>query len=423
MASAIEELQKSLVNFLEVENAMVQSNVNIDQELLELMEREAATVEKLAAAEIAVANVVRRRRMKIARKWKGGERKRKKIFRHERIFLRRTDAFELNDDEFSALFCLTKGCVMNMCEELHEVLEPKACRRRNVFTVKEKILCALRFFATGCYQNSVKVENEIAMSQRSASRAINSVISAINDVLYERYVTFPTDPEEQKQLKRKFLELSGFPGVIGIVDSTHVGLVAPPTGGVYSLNSFQNKKGYFSMNIQLVCDPDFMIHDVCAEFPGSVPDSDVWRSSPVCELFNSGKPGTNGETWLLGDSSNPLEPWLLTPVIQPDQGSPEEKYNHHHSLALKTAEKCIMLLKSRFKCLLRSRPLYYSPTTIGKLVKACAAVHNICVQSKLPEPCEVYPDDDGFSTVESDTASASSGGAELQANVIKLHFS
>ncbi|XP_035233814.1 putative nuclease HARBI1 [Stegodyphus dumicola] len=125
-----------------------------------------------------------------------------------------------------------------------------------------------------------------------------------------------------------------------------------------------------------------MITNVNAKFPGSSHDSFVWRSSGVRHALSR-----HHETgsWLLGDAGYPLEPWLLTPVSSPTVGSANERYNKKHATARNCIERCIGVLKSRFRCLLHARELNYEPTTAGKIVNACAVLHNICRHYKLPD--------------------------------------
>ena len=45
--------------------------------------------------------------------------------------------------------------------------------------------------------------------------------------------------------------VSGLPGVIGAIECTHV-LIQSPGGDDAEI--YRNRKGYFSINVQLVCD-------------------------------------------------------------------------------------------------------------------------------------------------------------------------
>ena len=80
-----------------------------------------------------------------------------------------------------------------------------------------------------------------------------------------------------------------------------------------------------------------------------------------------------------GDSGYRLEPWVILPILDAPPGSNEEKFTKRHCHARNCVERCIGVLKSRFRCLLRARMLHYTPLKAAKIVKACAVLHNMCV--------------------------------------------
>jgi len=51
------------------------------------------------------------------------------------------------------------------------------------------------------------------------------------------------------------------PGVIGAIDSTHIATQSP---GSDDAEIYRNQKGFFSINVQLVCEPTGYISDVVA---------------------------------------------------------------------------------------------------------------------------------------------------------------
>ncbi|XP_035222356.1 putative nuclease HARBI1 isoform X2 [Stegodyphus dumicola] len=208
----------------------------------------------------------------------------------KRIYRKRSDAFKLRDDEFVNLFRLPKHLVRFLCEQLQEELKPVS-ETRTALSVEIKVLCALRFFATGSHQKDVAGDLTLACSQASVSRAIMTVSAAINKILFDRYVYFPPF-EQYGLLKKQFQELTkssefpnGFPNVLGAIDCTYVGILAPPSSSMNTDQAYLNRKGYHSLNVQLVCDANMQILSVNADCPGSTKDSVVWHSDSLRELL------------------------------------------------------------------------------------------------------------------------------------------
>lgn len=87
----------------------------------------------------------------------------------------------------------------------------------------------------------------------------------------------------------------------------------------------------------------------------------------------------------VGDSGYPLQPWLLTPVQEAGENSPESRYNSAHIRARNSIEKCFGVLKARFRCLLKHRTLHYDAVKAANIIYACMVFHNIIVENRPPE--------------------------------------
>ncbi|KAF9806442.1 hypothetical protein SFRURICE_001237 [Spodoptera frugiperda] len=77
---------------------------------------------------------------------------------------------------------------------------------------------------------------------------------------------------------------------------------------------FRNRKGYFSLNVQAVCNANLLFMNVVARWPGSAHDATIFNAS---ELRAQCESGLFGNGWLLGDSAYPLKPYLLPPLLNP----------------------------------------------------------------------------------------------------------
>ncbi|XP_020299130.1 putative nuclease HARBI1 isoform X2 [Pseudomyrmex gracilis] len=168
------------------------------------------------------------------------------------------------------------------------------------------------------------------------------IITRVSDYLVDiapQHIHWPNE-EEREITKIYFQQIKSFPNVIGCIDGTHIRIDRPKE----SAESYYNRKDFFSIQMQIVCNHEHKIIDVFIRFPGSVHDSRVLRNSPLIEkLLN---PELRG--WLLGDSAYLCLPTLMTPYK--DNGhltAAETSYNTKLSSCRVRVEHTIGILKQR----------------------------------------------------------------------------
>ncbi|KAJ8969910.1 hypothetical protein NQ314_001527 [Rhamnusium bicolor] len=148
--------------------------------------------------------------------------------------------------------------------------------------------------------------------------------------------------QEMQHLRNRFYERFGVPGVIGVIDCTHVAIIRPPN--IDPLHIYVNRKTYHTINVQL---------------------------------------DEENHCFLLGDSGYPLCPPLEEPPI------PDTPADHFHRALLTTRcliERCNGVLKNRWRSLLKHRTLHYTPTMAAKIINTCIILHNMCLHYNIPEP-------------------------------------
>lgn len=90
----------------------------------------------------------------------------------------------------------------------------------------------------------------------------------------------------------------------------------------------------------------------------------------------------------LGDSGYPLEPWLFTPFANPNENSPESKFNSELNSVRNVIERTNGILKGRFRCLSKHRTLLYHPTKAANIIYTGCVLHNIALDARLVLPEE-----------------------------------
>ncbi|KAK4886065.1 hypothetical protein RN001_002336 [Aquatica leii] len=222
------------------------------------------------------------------------------------------------------------------------------------------------------------------MERSTFSKVLAEITDAIVQYILPQWIRFPRTAIEMDRVKTGFIEL-GFPGAIGAIDCTHIAIVAPPLDNpIRPAVAYYNRKGYYSLNVHAICDANLQILNCNARFPGSTHDSAIWELSPVKEfLENKYLAGRLDSCWLIGDSGYPLQPFLLTPILNAEENSPEGRYNRSHIRARNCIERCFGVLKQRFRCLLKHRVLHYSPVRSANIVYTCATLHNMTINEGI----------------------------------------
>lgn len=111
-----------------------------------------------------------------------------------------------------------------------------------------KLATFLRFVATGSYQQTVGNENVSSTSKSSAGRIIRECLQLFEDWICPLWIRKPSPAEERETMEAIFSS-TGFPGVIGCVDGTHIRIKSP---GEDLKRMYYNRKGYYSINATVV---------------------------------------------------------------------------------------------------------------------------------------------------------------------------
>ncbi|XP_041068236.1 putative nuclease HARBI1 [Carcharodon carcharias] len=296
---------------------------------------------------------------------------RRRLYPANRVYRPRVTFLELSEEECLRRLRFSKQVVSDLCNLLQQDLMP-AGPGGHALPVAVKVTTALNFFASGSFQGATGDISHISQS------AVHKCIKQVTNALFARandYICFPMDASSQNDRAMGFAAVAGFPRVQGVIDCTHIAIKAPD-----NQPAAFNRKGYYSINVQLVTDHLHRIMQVCARFPGSCHDAFILHQSTIPPLFHSCQ---NFKGWLIGDKDYPLHTWLMTPL--PNPRTPAElRYNESHGTTRRVIKHTIGLLKQRFRCLDRSGgPLQYSPQRVSRIVVVCCILHNLAVQRGL----------------------------------------
>lgn len=245
--------------------------------------------------------------------------------------------------------------------------------RSNSLSPINQLLVALRFYATGSFQ--LVVGDTFNIDTATACRTLHRVTRAIAG-LRERLVRFPDTEQLLRDTMKEFHSKSKLPGIVGAIDCSHIPIQSP---GGDDAEIYRNRKGYFSVNVQLISTPNNYITDVVARWPGSVHDSTIFENSLIRGKFETGQ----CRGYLVGDGGYASRAYMLTPLVNPATAA-EHSYNAAHVAARNCIERTNGILKRRFACL--KYCLRLKLENILPVIVATVVLHNIAVMTRDDEP-------------------------------------
>ena len=266
----------------------------------------------------------------------------------------------LDDFDFASRFRLSKLMVLELLNVMN-LTDASNQRGLPVPSLISLLIC-LRFYATGSFQ--LVQADLFEVSQSTVSRIVSKISRSIA-LLRPRFIKLPSN-SQLPQVRRDFYRIASFPGVSAAIDCTHVRIENP---GGSDAELFRNRKGYFSLNVQMACDSKLNILSLVVQWPGSVHDSRIFLNSSLCAKLEANE----FSGIILGDNGYPNKRYLLTPVINP-QNESERRYNISHIATRNTIERMFGVLKRRFPCLRRCLKLKLQ-TNLAVVVAACT-LHN-----------------------------------------------
>jgi len=124
--------------------------------------------------------------------------------------------------------------------------------------------------------------------------------------------SFSRNEVDIKRVKQDFYNIAKFPMVIGAMDCTHIKIKSP---GGDNAEVYRNRKSFFSINVQTICDANLKIQDIVARWPGSSHDSTIFNNSKVRGKFEGDE---MKNSILVADSVYALRSYVMTLVRNPD---------------------------------------------------------------------------------------------------------
>ena len=285
---------------------------------------------------------------------------------------------EVPASEWKDNFRMTKQSFHELCEIVHPHLVKKTTRFRVPVSADTQVAIFLYYISDeGRYR---KVANAFGLSRSTVSITIFKVGGVIVAILGPMYMKLPTTEDDVRDLVDNFQSVHGFPQCLGAIDGTHIEIKQPKM----NYYEFINRKGYTSINVQVLCDYRYRFLDVVVKWPESVHDARIFQKSSLNRKLRSGEiphcprkivPDRDPvPVCILGDPAYPLLPFLMKEYSAGGSNNEEGCFCYKLSSARIVIENSFGRLKARFGCLHRTMDIKMND--LPKVILACFILNN-----------------------------------------------
>ena len=276
--------------------------------------------------------------------------------------------FEMDDTTFKRHFRLTRTQFDSFASKLRG-LEDGAFHHQVQFEIK--VAMFLWYMAN---QNSFReIGDRFNVSKSTAHDIIFRMLDHVSG-LGQDYVKWP-DQQEKETSAGVFRRLSGKHNVIGAIDGCHIRIQKPQ--GIRG-DDYMNRKGYFSILLQGICDDEGKLIDYFIGPPGRLHDARMLKESDFFQDWQA----KMENYFLLGDSAyiSAQFPFIITP--KRDNGTLTDD-DVAENVRISRGRVIIENVFGRMKCRWRRlRDLQNSRALIMvQIIMASCVLHNLCMQT------------------------------------------
>jgi hypothetical protein len=202
-----------------------------------------------------------------------------------------------DDESFRRKFRMSKGTFHILSQYLKDLPEFSYDHPggKEHVSVEKQLLMTLWYL--GSCDTIDKIGDRFGISTSSVIRCRNRVLAAVNRHLKQRFIVWP-NAQKIPEVVASFEQRNGFPGIIGALDGSHIEIKKPAAHG----NSYINRKGFASLQVQAVCTDNMMFTHILTGYLGSCHDARILRNS---DLWQNGQI-LCGENHIIADAAYPI---------------------------------------------------------------------------------------------------------------------
>jgi len=239
-----------------------------------------------------------------------------------------------------------------------------------------RLSITLRWLAGGSYLDLAAAHHQ---SISSVYLHIGTTINAIDKLLTLR---FPYDDEQWLQeSSRGFTrnERSPIEGCVAALDGIAVKIAEPSLRDVPNPSTYYNRKGFFALNIQALCDSSYRFLYVSALTPGSTHDSTAFSMSALASLLERPSGGLVGSYWIAADEAYVCTRQIVSPWPGRNLTEAKDCFNYWQSSARIHVEQAFGIFVARWGILWR--PLRLRLAKSAQVIAVCCKLHNFIIDN------------------------------------------
>jgi hypothetical protein len=298
------------------------------------------------------------------------------------------------DEEFRRSYRMSKAAF----RKLVGILEPKLrrCRcRPHSRSTKEyhisavnKVSITLRWLAGGAM---IDIYKHHGFERMTCYKVVDEVVNAI--LATPEIVPCHFKPRDKDWLKSKGdLFASERPNhpfanyCVGAIDGLAI-KIGQPRGHFINSTDYRNRKGFFGICCQGLCDAQRRFLFFSASAPGSTHDSLAFSYSDLFEVLVLEKLPNN--YFIAADDAYPLLTSLLKPFGKKNLSVWKDSFNYHLSNMRVVIENAFGVFVRRWGIFWRRLDL--TPQKVSKLIICCVHLHNFIIDEDGPQSNHPFP--------------------------------
>ncbi|KAK4407168.1 protein ANTAGONIST OF LIKE HETEROCHROMATIN PROTEIN 1 [Sesamum angolense] len=250
-----------------------------------------------------------------------------------------------------------------------------------LLSVEKQVAIALRRLASG--ESQVSVGASFGVGQSTVSQVTWRFIEAMEERA-RHHLKWPNS-SQMERIKSGFEASSGLPNCCGAIDATHIVMTLP---AVQTSDDWCDQENNYSMFVQGVVDFEMRFLDIVTGWPGGMPISRLLKFSGFYKLCESSgrlsgnvtmlSDGEEIREYIVGGSSYPLLPWLITPFEGDELSVSMSEFNSTLETARSASVKAFSQLKGGWRIL---NKVMWRPDKrkLPSIILVCCLLHNIII--------------------------------------------